>query len=136
MNHVRKKLLMGGTILTAAVAYLAYQGVAAGKSYYVSVDAYLADASYQGQRVRLHGIVGQENLSADARDEHAEFELAGDTRKIRVRYAGVVPDTFRVGGEVVVAGRMGKDGVFEAKELLTKCASKYEMKRTGKERPV
>ena len=102
----------------------------------MSVDDYLADASYQGQRVRLHGIVGQENLSADARDEHVEFELAGDTRKIHVRYAGVVPNTFRVGGEVVVTGRMGKDGVFEAKELLTKCASKYEMKRTGKERPV
>ena len=69
--------------------------------------------------------------------EHgAQFVLLGETSQIRIRYDGVVPDLFEVGGEVVVAGRKGNDGVFEATELMTKCASKYdEMKSKGKERP-
>ncbi|MHC4716597.1 MAG: cytochrome c maturation protein CcmE [Planctomycetota bacterium] len=136
MNHVRKKLLVGGTVLAVALGYLAYRGVAAGKSYYMSVDAYLADPSCRGQRVRLHGFVAGQNLSTSVQDGLTAFELSGESRRVRVRYTGVVPDTFRAGGEVVVTGRMGPDGVFEARELLTKCASKYEMKQMAKERPV
>jgi len=45
---------------------------------------------------------------------------------VPVRYAGVVPDPFRDGREVIVSGRM-HDGTFvgERDSLVTKCPSKF-----------
>jgi len=36
------------------------------------------------------------------------------------------PDTFTDGVDVVVEGRLGRDGTFRATTLLAKCASRYE----------
>jgi cytochrome c-type biogenesis protein CcmE len=47
-----------------------------------------------------------------------------------VVYRGLAPDTFtdQMEIEVVVEGRLGRDGVFRATELLAKCGSRYEGK--------
>jgi len=136
MTNVRLKLTIAGVILAIAIGYLGYAGIAAGRSYYLSVDSYMSSDEYHGERVRLHGKVGREGLSIGSDGAGARFVLLGDTSKIAIRYEGVVPDLFKVGGEVVVMGRMGKDEVFETTELMTKCASKYdEMKSKGKKRP-
>jgi len=39
----------------------------------------------------------------------------------------MVPNTFRAGADVVVNGKY-INNIFEAKEVITKCASKYEAK--------
>jgi cytochrome c-type biogenesis protein CcmE len=136
MTNVRVKLIIAGLILAAAVGYLGYAGISAGRSYYLSVDSYTSSDEYHAERVRLHGKVGREGLVLGSDGANAQFVLMGDTSKITIRYEGVVPDLFEVGGEVVVAGRMGDDSVFQATELMTKCASKYdEMKSKGKKRP-
>ena len=43
-------------------------------------------------------------------------------------YHGLVPDTFTDANdiEVIVEGRLGKDNVFRATEVLAKCGSRYE----------
>ena len=136
MTNATVKLTIGGAFLAVAIAYLGYAGIAAGSSYYLSVDSYMASDEYHGQRVRLHGTVGSEGLSKGADGAGVSFVLLGETSKIAIRYEGVVPDLFEVGGEVVVLGRGGDGDVFEAAELMTKCASKYdEMKSKGKKRP-
>jgi cytochrome c-type biogenesis protein CcmE len=45
-----------------------------------------------------------------------------------VTYRGLVPDTFTDANdiEVIVEGRLGRDGVFRATEVLAKCGSRYE----------
>jgi len=136
MTNVRIKLVIAGLILAGAVGYLAYAGISAGRSYYLSVDSYMSTQEYRKERVRLHGHVGKEGLVLGSDGAEAQFVLQGKTSQIPVRYSGVVPDLFQPGGEVVVAGRLGKDDVFEATELMTKCASKYdEMESQGKKRP-
>jgi cytochrome c-type biogenesis protein CcmE len=136
MTNVHIKLIVGGVVLAVTLGYLGYTGIAAGRSYYLSVDSYMSSQEYHGERVRLHGNVGGEGLELGSKGAGAQFVLLGETSQITIQYEGVVPDLFEVGGEVVVAGRSGDDGVFEAIELMTKCASKYdEMKSEGKERP-
>jgi cytochrome c-type biogenesis protein CcmE len=46
---------------------------------------------------------------------------------VTVLYRGSVPDTFKVGREVVVTGKMTDEGVFEARRdsLITLCPSKF-----------
>ena len=43
-----------------------------------------------------------------------------------VVYAGVVPDIFRSGIQVVVEGRFDQGGTFQADRLTAKCPSKYQ----------
>ena len=128
VNPIRKKLLIAGAVLAVAVTYLAYRGVAAGQSYYMSVDKFLTDDTYRSSRVRLSGVVAREGLTVDSDKTTVDFVLRGETRTIRVHYQGLPPSTFQADRPVVVAGHLGSGEVFEAEQLLTKCASKYSSK--------
>jgi len=77
-------------------------------------------------RVRLGGIVepgsiqiGKKNL-LDCR-----FTLAQGEDIVRVHYTQTRPDLFDDGAEVIVTGVLDGD-IFEADDLQTKCASRYE----------
>lgn len=132
MARLRTKLWVAGLVLAGAVCYLAYAGIKAGGSYYMQVDAFVADTSYHDQRVRLHGKVGADDLTIDRDKLDASFQLLGETKEVPVAYHGVLPDLFKADCDVVVEGRLGPEGVFKADHLLTKCASKYEeMGRRG-----
>ena len=70
--------------------------------------------------------------SVERRGEELRFAIrdrAGQTA-IPVTYAGVVPDPFREGREVIVTGRV-VDGtlVAERDSLITKCPSKFTEKK-------
>ena len=136
MNPLRKKLCVAGAVLALAIGYLAYAGVKLGRSYYLQVDAFLADSQFHSQRVRLHGKVGQDNLVVQDGGLTTNFQLLGQRSILPVVYTGAVPDLFKPDCEVVVEGLLGSDGVFKADQLLTKCASKYDQHDGDVERPT
>jgi cytochrome c-type biogenesis protein CcmE len=57
-----------------------------------------------------------------------EFLIGSPKETLRVRYVGkeVIPDTFQEGAKVLVEGSVASDGVFQARHIEAKCASKYE----------
>ncbi|MCG3180785.1 MAG: Cytochrome c-type biogenesis protein CcmE [Phycisphaerae bacterium] len=126
MRHMKIKLGVGAAVVLLAVGFLAYAGVRKAQVYYMEVDQFLADHDAQGQRVRLCGTVADGSIQRNESDLSLKFELAGREHRIPVHYSGQVPDLFAAGGEVVVEGTLGGDGVFEAATLMTKCASKYK----------
>ena len=126
MNPLRRKLCVAAGVLALAIGYLAYAGVKLGRSYYLQVDAFLADSQFHSQRVRLHGAVGRDDLVVQEGGLTTTFQLLGEQSTLPVVYRGAVPDLFKPDCEVVVEGLLGSDGVFQAEQLLTKCASKYE----------
>ena len=132
MTHVRIKMLVAGLVLTASVGYLAVAGVKSGWVYYLHVDDFVQDTAYQNRRVRLFGLVDQENVEVAPALLTAKFDLHGESVSIPVHYQGVVPDTFKPGGEVMVEGKLDDAGVFQADILMTKCASKYQSEEHAK----
>ena len=127
MTHTRIKLLVAGSVMTIAVAFLAFAGMREGWVYFLPVDQYVdAGDQYAGQRVRLHGKVTDQDFDADRSMLVAKFNLQGEQHTLRVQYTGVIPEMFDVGRDVVVEGQPDDAGVFHADTLLTKCASKYE----------
>ncbi len=61
-----------------------------------------------------------------SKDSQKPLPAADVTRStIRVRYAGIKPDMFAAGRQVIIDGEW-KDDVFIAHKLLTQCPSKYE----------
>lgn len=133
MNKMRMKLAVGGLVLAGAVAYLAVAGARSGWVYYVPVDEFEGAAAVPGagMRVRLTGLVAEEGLEIQPGAMTASFSVMGQKRRVPVSYRGVIPDMFKAGAQVVVEGKMGEDGVFQADKVLTKCASKYEAQPAG-----
>ncbi len=132
MTHVRIKMLIAGMVLIASVGYLAVAGVKSGWVYYLHVDDFVQDTAYQDRRVRLFGLVDQENVDVAPAMLTAKFDLHGESNRVSVHYQGVVPDTFKPGGEVMVEGKLDEAGVFQADTLMTKCASKYQSEEHAK----
>ena len=55
-----------------------------------------------------------------------KFDMTDGARTYPVSYRGITPDTFTDGVDVVVEGRLDRDGTFAATTVLAKCASRYE----------
>lgn len=136
MTHIRIKLVIAAAALTASVSYLLFAGVKSGWVYFLEVDAFIAQERYHSQRVRLSGLVAEEDVTVDSANLLARFPLLGQTQRLNVEYRGVVPDTFKSGVEVILEGRLDDHGIFQANVLLTKCASKYHEEDQVKDAPA
>jgi|SRR5579863_6884665 cytochrome c-type biogenesis protein CcmE len=109
-----------------ALAYLAYTGVQQSKSYYVTIKELhgLGDAAY-AKRLRVAGNVQPGSIKRTGLN--VEFTLVEQDQILPVVYHGTEapPDTLKDNSQALADGSFGRDGVFHAKQLQAKCASKY-----------
>ena len=130
---MRVKLMVAFIIAAGAAAIFFLSGTATdGKAvYYYSPTEFAAKPELAQDRLRLKGKIepGSVRLSPDRLD--LSFAVTDGQKSLPVHYRGAVPDAFQEGLEVVVDGRMGAGGVFEGRELIVKCPSKYESGAKG-----
>lgn len=123
-----KYLKFGGATLLILVSlgYLAYTGVQESKSYYVTIQELqgMGNTAYS-KRLRVAGNVQPGSIKRTG--THVEFVLVEKDRTLNVDYNGTEapPDTFKDNSQALAEGSFGRDGVFHAKQLQAKCASKY-----------
>jgi cytochrome c-type biogenesis protein CcmE len=119
-------------ITTLLLAYLAYTGMQQSKSYYVTIKELhgMGDSAYS-KRLRVAGNVQPGSIHRSG--THVQFVLVEETQHLDVDYSGVEapPDTFKDDSQALADGSYGRDGVFHAKALQAKCASKYAPKQPG-----
>jgi len=86
--------------------------------------------SLRGKRLNVGGHVL--SLTADKSSLVYNFEIESRPPNpkavVKARYRGLVPDTFKTGGEVVATGKLADDGTLVAETIMAKCPSKYEQK--------
>ena len=123
----KKKFLIGGLILFLAIAYLGFMGFRSSASYYFTVSELMAQGSIPPtQSVRVNGKVLAGSVEQRSSDLSMNFTVTEGGKNLPVVYSGVVPDTFRPDGDIVVEGTLGAGGIFQAKTLMPKCPSKYK----------
>jgi cytochrome c-type biogenesis protein CcmE len=115
----------GIVLIVLSLAYLVYGGVQQGATYWVTVGELEQRAHSLPSRVRLGGTVALGTVRWDGMHRHLSFVVTDGMNSLPVRYSGVVPDIFAEGRQVVVEGRVGRDGTFDATTLLAKCPTKY-----------
>lgn len=123
-----RRFFVGATLIALAVSYLVWAGVRATSVYYFDMDEFLATrTAYAGQDVRVKGWVRDGSTDWNPRTNALRFDLARQdgSDAVPVAYAGILPDMFAEGREVVVEGRYDGAG-FEARQVMTSCPSKYE----------
>lgn len=88
-------------------------------------------SSAYSKRLRVAGNVQPGSIKRQG--THVEFTLNEEGRLLPVVYQGseAPPDTFKDNSQALAEGNFGRDGVFHAKKLQAKCASKYAPKQDG-----
>ncbi len=129
MSQQTKKYLQFGaaiTLIVLSLGYLAFTGVQESKSYYVTIKELksMDDSAYH-KRLRVAGTVLPGSIKRTG--SHLEFVLQEEDRTLPVIYNGseAPPDTFHDSSQALAEGTYGRDGVFHAKGIQAKCASKY-----------
>jgi cytochrome c-type biogenesis protein CcmE len=102
------------------------------KSYYVTIKELhgMGDGAYT-KRLRVAGNVQPGSIKR--RGTQVEFVLIEQGERLPVIYNGTEapPDTFKDDSQALADGSFGRDGVFHAKGLQAKCASKYAPQQQG-----
>lgn len=122
----KKRFIIGGLILVAALVFLGYIGFMGGVTYYYEVGELLDQtSSLADQTIRVSGIVAPDVERDGLEMRFTITDNTGIDASLPVVYTGAVPDTFKVGNQVVVEGEYTASGIFEAEAIVTKCGSKY-----------
>jgi cytochrome c-type biogenesis protein CcmE len=133
-SETSKYLKFGGAtaVILVMLGYLAYTGVQDSKSYYVTIKELqgMGDGAFT-KRLRVAGNVQPGSIRRNG--THVDFVLVEQDRTLNVTYAGTEPppDTFKDNSQALAEGSFGHDGVFHAKALQAKCASKYAPAQPG-----
>ena len=128
--NARTKFLIGGGLILATVGYLMATGIKETGVYYLTpvelarkVDT---DRSIYDVGLKLGARVVRGSIQRDVASQTITFRVTDGTQSYPVIYRGLAPDTFTDEADVVVEGRLQRDGTFRATTLLAKCGSRYE----------
>jgi cytochrome c-type biogenesis protein CcmE len=128
----RTKFAIGGLLVLSTATYLMASSIEETAMYYLTPNELSAkvakDPSFYETGVKVGGRVVRGSIERQPGGRAVSFVMADSSGRHRypVRYRGVIPDTFTDEVDVVVEGRLARDGTFEATTLLAKCASRYE----------
>jgi cytochrome c-type biogenesis protein CcmE len=148
----RKKFVIGGALILAAVVYLIVSSTQANAEYFMTIDELKAQSqSVVGKNMRISGAVVGDTIQYDPHTLTLSFEVANVTAdnneveaqgglaavlhaavidpnrsRIKIVYTGPKPDLLKNEAQAIMTGQLGTDGVFHADELLLKCPSKYQ----------
>ena len=122
--------------ISLGIGYLLFSGLSNNSVYFLNVSEALAMDSDKLSQVRLFGNVAKDGLERSQDSMEVSFVLLDKkdpAKSMRVRYRGIIPDTFKPGVEVIVEGGLqAHNDLFVAKTLMTKCPSKYQTKASEK----
>ncbi|HUL04007.1 MAG TPA: cytochrome c maturation protein CcmE [Gemmatimonadales bacterium] len=124
------KFAAGALLIVASVGYLMASGIKKTGQYFLTPSELTrkvaGDPSFYdvGMKVGAHVVRG--TVTKDVATQTLRFDISDGAATYPVTFHGLPPDTFNDSVEVVVEGRLKRDGVIHATNVLAKCGSRYE----------
>ncbi len=124
------KFLIGGSLILVTVGYLMATGIKETGVYYLTPAELAAkvetDRGIYDVGLKMGARVVPGSITRDVASQTITFRATDGVHTYPVVYRGLAPDTFTDSADVVVEGRLTRDGTFRATTLLAKCGSRYE----------
>ena len=131
MSHKAAKVGITAAVVAVAFGALLYSSLGDNLQYYKFVDEVMAQPeAWEGKPLRIHGHVVPGSIGRRSESREYRFDMQRNGKVVRAYFTGTPPDSFKDDSEVVLTGRLDKDG-FVASHMEAKCPSKYEEKPTG-----
>lgn len=126
----KAKFFMGAGLVVGTVGFLMAEGIKDTGVYFLMpgelAERVQADPSIYDLGIRVGGNVVAGSIEKDPGARLITFEVTDGTATYPVVFHGIAPDTFTDEVEVVVEGRLTREGTLEATNVLAKCGSRYE----------
>ena len=124
---MKYKPIVISAVVLIVIGYLIYTGLRDTMVFYLTVSEVMAKPTGDLTATqKVGGTVNAGSVQWDPKALKLSFILEDEQANLKVMYAGVVPDSFKPGSEVIVEGTYRGDGSFWATTIMPKCASKYE----------
>jgi cytochrome c-type biogenesis protein CcmE len=132
---MKRSWIIGGAVVILAVfAWLLFGGLEQNVVFFLTPKELLAKGQGGvGVPVRLGGQVKPGTMNWDAKTLDLRFTVTDGSKEIPVHSTGAPPQMFRDGMGVVVEGRVGDGGVFQATNLMVKHSNEYRAPKPGEE---
>ncbi|WP_313462917.1 cytochrome c maturation protein CcmE [Achromobacter sp.] len=131
--------IAGGLGLLALATALVLNALQSNLVFFFSPTQVVAKEAPRNGSFRVGGLVEQGSVRREADGLTLRFIVTDTAHTVPVSYQGLLPDLFREGKGVVVAGKLDANGVFRATEVLAKHDENYmppeaadALKRAGK----
>ena len=127
MTPRRRRLafLAFGLAATALAAALLLQALRSNLLFFLSPSQVVSEGASRSAAFRLGGLVERGSVQRGLDGLSVRFVVTDLAQRVPVSYRGLLPDLFREGKGVVVAGRLQADGSFLATEVLAKHDENY-----------
>jgi len=126
----RTKFLVGALAIVLPAGWLMAKSTTDTGVYYLTPSELgtkiAKDPSLYETGIKVGARVVPGSIVRDPGGRSVAFVMTDGAKTFPVTYRGLAPDTFTDSADVVVEGRLGRDGTFRATTLLAKCASRYE----------
>jgi cytochrome c-type biogenesis protein CcmE len=126
------KFALGAAVIVGSVSLLMVEGIKQTGTYFLTptqlVERTAADPGFHDVGLKVSAKVVKGSIARDAAAQRVDFSITDGTHSFPVQYVGMVPDTFTDENDidVVIEGKLGRDGVFLATDVIAKCGSRYE----------
>lgn len=119
----RLYLLLGGLASLGIAAALVLTAFSDNLVFFYSPSDVVEKSVPAERRFRLGGLVQPGSIEKDG--INVRFRVSDGARELPVAFKGMLPDLFREGQGVVADGRLNREGVFVATEVLAKHDENY-----------
>lgn len=124
------KFVIGAVLIVGTVGYLMASGIRETGQYFLTPSELsrkvALDPSFYDLGLKVGARVVPGTVTRDAASQTLSFRVTDGAATYPVVFRGIPPDTFTDSVEVVVEGRLQRDGVLYATDVLAKCGSRYE----------
>ena len=124
------KFAIGALLIVGSVGYLMASGIKETGQYFLTPSELSrkvsADPTFYDVGMKVGARVVPGTIQRDVATQTVRFTITDGSATYPVVFRGITPDTFTDSVEVVVEGRLQKDGAIHATDVLAKCGSRYE----------
>lgn len=124
-RHKRLILVATGLATLALAAWLILSAFQKNLVFFFTPTQILKGEAPHGRSFRMGGLVETGSLQRQPDGVTVNFIVTDTAQRIPVVYRGILPDLFKEGKGVVSQGKLGRDGVFIADEVLAKHDENY-----------
>lgn len=128
MTPTRKRRLMMVTLIVLGVGTavaLALTAFNKNLMFFYSPSQVADGEAPMNRSFRVGGMVKDNTLTRDPDGLTVRFVVHDNAKEVTVAYKGILPDLFREGQGIVAQGKLAKNGVFIADEVLAKHDENY-----------
>ena len=130
-KHQRLVLVLLAVAALIGAVMLAMWGLADRAAYFRTPQDVAAGRAEAGVPIRLGGMVRAGSIRKLADGVTVTFDLTDGPASVPVRFRGIVPDLFKEGSGAIAEGRLGRDGIFVADNILAKHDERYMPPQMG-----